>query len=834
MTNNSSLENYFGSQLIADVFKSKYLSKHHSTPDELFEKISNKLYNVEKNYAKSMSKTDIFNYIKGFENMSFGGSILYAIGGDGEMTSLSNCFVIDSPDDSIAGIMNTLEQTAQLSKRRGGVGLRLDTIRPFDCKVGSTNGNAFGIIALMDLLSNSIRDISAGSRRGALMLACSSEYYDVEKFIDAKVDKGKVNSANISVLTSNEFMHAVRRGDTTYKVQFPLNVENPLISKEVNPSEVFNKIVKNNWTSGEPGLLFWDNFMEGSPSLHYPEYLEICTNPCGELPLSQSESCSLSSIVLPKYLIKVDNANFKLDLDTLKEDIKKLVRLSDDIIDIEKERCTIIINKLRREANPILDREIKIWEEQRRKKGGRRLGIGCMGIFDVMAYMRIPQDEMGTFIRGLQEFITVHIYKESVQLAKERGAFEGWEVGELEDTPFLQRIMQSEYMDKDTIKTWKKYGRRNIGLITYAPTGTISMMAKVSSGIEPIFFLHYERKVKVREDELNTNKYNSDSIIYDEHEKCYYSVYNVFHPAFEAYYADVFGIDLKSLPKEELNIILKDNPFIPYLANNIPTDVRLSIQANAQHWIDHSISSTINLPHTCTEEDIREIYNKAWDLKLKGVTIYRDGSRLGVITESIDKKDETTIKKNNDYKFKRAKVLDCKLTKSKRGDKDFYIIISTDKENSPKEVFVTYTKTGEPSELRPFLKYEDLVLTKIKRTKEKENSQYILSSPSCEESIDIIPIMSKDSVAFSLTRMVSVMLRNGIMMEEIEDQISKTMFNMEYQTMMRLIAKTVSSYIKEDSGYITKICDACGKTLVPRNGCWECPPESGGCGNSIC
>jgi ribonucleoside-diphosphate reductase alpha chain len=633
----TSTEYFKGDELAAGVWLNKYALKdshgniYERTPNDMHKRMAKEIARIESKYPQPLSEDDIFSLLEGFKYIIPQGGPMTGIGNKFQVASLSNCFVIgnDGQSDSYGGIMKTDEEQVQLMKRRGGVGHDLSHIRPAGSPVMNSALTATGVVPFMERFSNSTREVAQDGRRGALMLSISVTHPDAERFIDAKMDGTKVTGANVSVRIDDEFMKAAMNNEK-YKQRFPINSDNPTYENEVDAKRLWEKIVHNAWSSAEPGILFWDTIIrESIPDCYSDEgFTTMSTNPCGEIPLCPYDSCRLLAINLHSYVEEpfTDKATFNFD--KFKEHARLAQRIADDIIDLELEKIDAIINKIDKDPEPVEIKrtELDLWAKIRKMcVNGRRTGIGITGEGDMMAALgiRYGSDESVEFAEKVHKTLAVSVYRGSVNLAKDRGAFEVFDWKKEVDNPFLQRLDDAE---PGLLDDMKKYGRRNIAALTIAPTGTTSLMTQTSSGIEPVFMVSYKRRKKINPNDKNVRTDFVDEV--GDH----WQEFAVFHHQF-AKWLESKGYELEEVrqwPDEKLNELIEKSPYHGATARDVDWVNKVRLQGTVQKWVDHSISVTVNIPEDITEEKVGEIYQTGWESGCKGITVYREGSRSGV------------------------------------------------------------------------------------------------------------------------------------------------------------------------------------------------------------
>lgn len=643
----ASLKYFGGDQLAARVWVSKYALKdsegnlYELTPDDMHHRIASEIARIENRYPNPLSEAEVFDVMRDFRYIVPQGSPMSGIGNTHQVGSLSNCFVIgiDGHPDSYGGIIRIDEEQVQLMKRRGGVGHDLSHIRPKGTAVNNSALTSTGLVPFMERYSNSTREVAQDGRRGALMLTVSIKHPDSEAFIDAKMTEGKVTGANVSVRITDDFMQAAAEGKP-FVQQYPIEGE-ASVTKEIDAAALWNKIIHNAWRSAEPGVLFWDTIRRESVPDCYADlgFETISTNPCGEIPLCPYDSCRLLAINLYSYVKNPFTPQAEFDYDLLRSHAAKAQRIMDDIIDLEMEKIDTILNKIDSDPEPeeVKQSERHLWEKIRSKTlKGRRTGVGTTAEGDMVAAMglRYGTPEATEFSVSVHRALALAIYRASVDLAKERGAFEIFDAEREKNNPYINRLREA---DPGLYDDMVRHGRRNIACLTIAPTGTTSLMTRTSSGIEPVFMPVYKRRRKVNP---NDTKVRVDFV--DESGDAF-EEYIVYHPRFITW-MKVNGIEIRSdYSQEELDSLVARSPYYKATANDVDWLEKVRMQGRVQKWVDHSISVTINLPSDVTEELVGRLYVEAWRCGCKGCTVYRDGSRAGVLVAAEKKKPAPII-----------------------------------------------------------------------------------------------------------------------------------------------------------------------------------------------
>lgn len=635
----ASKEYFGGDELAAKVWVNKYAVKDsfgnifEKTPEDMHWRIANEVARVESNYANPLSAAELFDLFKNFKYIIPQGSPMTGIGNNFQIASLSNCFVIgmEGSADSYGAIIKIDEEQVQLMKRRGGVGHDLSHIRPKGSPVKNSALTSTGLVPFMERYSNSTREVAQDGRRGALMLSVSIKHPDSESFIDAKMESGKVTGANVSVKVDDEFMQAAIEG-RTYRQCYPIDSTQPLYSKDIDATALWKKIVHNAWKSAEPGVLFWDTIIKESVPDCYADlgFKTISTNPCGEIPLCPYDSCRLLAINLYSYVVNPFTDKAYFDFDLFKKHVGLAQRIMDDIIDLEIEKIEKILEKVESdpESQEIKGTEINLWHKIMEKSGkGRRTGVGITAEGDMLAALglRYGTEQATEFAEKVQRTLAIEAYRSSVNMAKERGAFQIFDWEREQNNPFISRIRKE---DPALYEDMKKYGRRNIACLTIAPTGTVSLMTQTTSGLEPVFMPVYKRRRKVNKDDENAN------ITFRDENGDAFEEFVVYHHKFVEW-MKINGIDTtKNYSQEEIDQIVARSPYYKATAQDVDWVQKVKMQGCMQKWVDHSISVTINLPKDVSEDLVNQLYVEAWKSGCKGCTVYRDGSRDGVLVSN--------------------------------------------------------------------------------------------------------------------------------------------------------------------------------------------------------
>ena len=662
---NASLQYFNGDELAARVWVNKYAVKdsfgniYEKSPEDMHWRIANEVARIEAKYPNGLKAEELFNLFDHFKYIIPQGSPMTGIGNDFQVASLSNCFVIglDGSADSYGAIIRIDEEQVQLMKRRGGVGHDLSHIRPKGSPVKNSALTSTGLVPFMERYSNSTREVAQDGRRGALMLTVSIKHPDSESFIDAKMTEGKVTGANVSVKLDDAFMQAAV-DNQTYTQQFPIDSDHPAVTKEINAAALWKKIVHNAWKSAEPGVLFWDTILRESVPDCYADlgFRTVSTNPCGEIPLCPYDSCRLLAINLYSYVVNPFTPEAYFDFDLFKKHVALAQRIMDDIIDLELEKIEKIMEKIDSdpESIEVKGAERHLWEKIYRKSGmGRRTGVGITGEGDMLAAMglRYGTEEASDFSEKVHKTIALAAYRSSINMAKERGAFEIYDTKREKNNPFINRLKEA---DPELYEEMVKYGRRNIACLTIAPTGTTSLMTQTTSGIEPVFMPVYKRRRKVNPNDTNVH------IDFIDETGDAFEEYIVFHHKFLTW-MKINGYDPdKRYTQEEIDELVAKSPYYKATSNDVDWLMKVKMQGRIQKWVDHSISVTINLPNNVDEELVNRLYVEAWRSGCKGCTVYRDGSRAGVLLSTKKKEEKKADPAAVDKLLKRPQVVEVR------------------------------------------------------------------------------------------------------------------------------------------------------------------------------
>ena len=830
----SSTEYFKGDELAASVWINKYSLKdsdgnlYEQNPNDMHRRIAKELARIEQKYDNPMSEEELFSVLEGFTHIIPQGSPMAGIGNRLQVGSLSNCFVIgnEGTSDSYGGIMKTDQEQVQLMKRRGGVGHDLSGIRPKGSPVKNSALTSTGIVPFMERYSNSTREVAQDGRRGALMLSISIKHPDSEEFIDAKMDSTKVTGANVSVKMTDDFMRAVING-TEFTQQYPVEAENPKYSKQIDARKLWNKIVHNAWKSAEPGILFWDTVIRESVADSYADlgFETVSTNPCGEIPLCAYDSCRLLAINLYGYVENpfTDKARFNAKL--FAKHVHIAQRIMDDIIDLEQEKIDGILNKiaLDPELESVKRVERELWENIRKKtEEGRRTGIGITAEGDMLAALGLKYgtEDATNFSVDVHKLLAIEAYKSSVNLAKDRGSFPIYDHKREINNPFMRRIFDaSEGLEAKM----KKYGRRNISLLTIAPTGTTSMMAQTSSGIEPVFMASYKRRRKVNPNDKATNIAFVDEVG-DSWEE-----FVVFHHKFETWLT-ANGYDIKEVKQyneEQLNNLIAKSPYHGAMANDVDWVQKVRMQGAVQKWVDHSISVTVNVPNDAKEELIGHIYEEAWKSGCKGMTVYRDGSRSGVLISNTDEKEEVNEEFKETLAPPRPDVLEASIIRFQNNKEKWVAVVGILK-GRPYEIF-----SGKAEDFFVANYVEEASIVKSKT--EKGKTRYDLEYEDKDGYMQVYRGLSRtfDKEYWNYAKLISGILRHGMPLPFVVDVVSSLSFETEtINTWKTGIVRALKKFIPDGAKAAkAQKCPECGSEgLVYKEGCLCCND----CGYSKC
>ncbi len=824
----SCIEYFKGDALAADVWVNKYALRdgdnvYELNPDQMHRRLAREFARIENKYANPMSEDTIYELLKDFKYIIPQGSPMAGIGNDFQVVSLSNCFVIGNPinSDSYGGILKIDQEQVQLMKRRGGVGHDLSHIRPKMSPVKNSALTSTGIVPFMERYSNTTKEVAQGGRRGALMLSISIKHPDAEDFIDAKMELNKITGANVSVRIDDEFMRCVVSGKP-YQQQFRTDSDTPDITKEIDARVLWKKIIHNAWQSAEPGVLFWDTIIRESVPDCYQSFgfRTISTNPCGEIPLCAYDSCRLLAINVNSYVKNPFTDKAEFDFDLFKEHVQKGQRLMDDLIDLEMEKIERILAKIESDPEPeeIKRVEKELWLNIKMKcLEGRRTGFGITAEGDMLAAMGLVYgtDQATDFAVEVQKTLACSAYRSSAIMAKERGAFPIYSTKLEEKNPFIQRLKTA---DPEMYAMMKEHGRRNIALLTIAPTGSVSICTQTSSGIEPAFLISYKRRRKVNpnDSKANISFYDAEGQAWEE--------YNVLHHKF-ALWAEINGYNVEDMKykytEEQLQKVIEKSPYHNATANCVNWVNKVKMQGAIQKWVDHSISVTVNIPKETSEEIVDKIYQTAWESGCKGMTIYRDGSRDGVLVSNNQKNSSFTETKAP----KRPKKLEAEIIRF-QNEKEKWIAVVGLYENHPYEIF---SGRADSFVLPNSVDKGWVIRVKEDGAPARYDFQF-LDSDGYKVTIEGLSRMFKKEY-WNYAKLISGILRHGMPIPNVIELISKlTLDTDSINTWKNGIARALKRYVKDGTVVEGEKCPQCGEAVIYTGGCKQCSS----CGWSKC
>lgn len=833
-----SLKYFDGDELAARVWVNKYAMKdsfghiYEKSPEDMHWRIANEIARIENKYKNPMTAQEVFDLLDHFRYIVPAGSPMTGIGNDHQVASLSNCFVIglDGDADSYGAIMRIDEEQVQLMKRRGGVGHDMSHIRPKGSPVNNSALTSTGLVPFMERYSNSTREVAQDGRRGALMLSVSIKHPDSEAFIDAKMTEGKVTGANVSVKIDDDFMEAAIN-DRPYTQQFPIDSDNPMVKKEISAKRLWDKIVHNAWKSAEPGVLFWDTILRESIPDCYADlgFRTVSTNPCGEIPLCPYDSCRLLSINLYSYVVNPFTPEAYFDFDKFKTHVRLAQRMMDDIVDLELEKIDKIMEKISidPQSMEVKGAEYHLWEKIKDKSGkGRRTGVGITAEGDMLAAMglRYGTQEATDFSVRVHKTLALSAYRSSMEMARERGAFEVFDASRESDNPFLLRIKDA---DAQLYEDIMKYGRRNIACLTIAPTGTTSLMTQTTSGIEPVFMPVYKRRRKVNPNDTEVHVDFVDEVG-DSFEE-----YIVYHKKFLEW-MKVNGYDTeKRYTQEEIDDLVVKSPYYKATANDVDWLMKVRMQGEIQKWVDHSISVTVNLPNDVDEALVNRLYVEAWRSGCKGCTIYRDGSRSGVMI-SVSKKDKKDDAKDDcpcahpEVTEVRPKELECDVVRF-QNNKEKWVAFVGLLNGYPYEIF-TGLQDDEEGIVLP------KTVTKGKIIKQKNDdghSRYDFQFENKRGYKTTVEGLSEkfNPEYWNYAKLISGVLRYRMPIGNVIKLVGSLQLKSEsINTWKNGVERALKKYIVDGTEAKGQTCPVCGGILVYQEGCLICK----NCGASRC
>ena len=836
----ASLEYFKGDELAARVWVNKYAMKdsfgniYERSPEDMHWRIANEIARIENKYPNPMPVEEIFSLLDHFKYVVPAGSPMTGIGNNYQVASLSNCFVIglDGDADSYGAILRIDEEQVQLMKRRGGVGHDLTHIRPKGSPVNNSALTSTGLVPFMERYSNSTREVAQDGRRGALMLSVGIKHPDSEAFIDAKMTEGKVTGANVSVKIDDEFMQAAI-DDKEYVQQFPVDAENPEVKKTIRAKQLWEKIVHNAWKSAEPGVLFWDTILRESIPDCYADlgFRTVSTNPCGEIPLCPYDSCRLLSINLYSYVVNPFTKDAYFDYDLFRKHVAYAQRLMDDIVDLELEKIDLIMEKIKQDpqSQEVKGSEYHLWEKIKRKSSmGRRTGVGITAEGDMIAAMmlRYGTQEATDFSVNVHRTLALAAYGASVNMAKERGSFEIFDAKREEKNPFILRLKEAEpklYADM------LQYGRRNIACLTIAPTGTTSLMTQSTSGIEPVFLPVYKRRRKVNPGDANAHVDFVDEVG-DSFEE-----YIVYHKKFMEWMR-INGIDTeKRYTQDEIDDLVARSPYYKATANDVDWLMKVKMQGAIQKWVDHSISVTVNLPNDVDEALVNRLYVEAWRSGCKGCTIYRDGSRAGVMIQVNEKKKKEEPKpepvpcKHPEVTEVRPQTLECDVVRF-QNNKEKWVAFVGLLDGYPYEIF-----TGLQDDDEGIMLPKSVTKGKIiKQANPDGSKRYDFQFENKRGYKTTVEGLSEkfNPEYWNYAKLISGVLRYRMPIEHVIKLVSSLQLKSESINTWKVgVERALKKYISDGTEAKGQKCPNCGQeTLVYQEGCLICK----NCGASRC
>lgn len=834
----ASLQYFKGDELAARVWVNKYAVKDsfgnifEKSPEDMHWRIANEVARIEAKYQNGLNAQQLYELLDHFKYIVPQGSPMTGIGNDFQVASLSNCFVIgiDGAADSYGGIIRIDEEQVQLMKRRGGVGHDLSHIRPKGSPVKNSALTSTGLVPFMERYSNSTREVAQDGRRGALMLSVSIKHPDSEAFIDAKMTEGKVTGANVSVKLDDAFMQAAVNG-TPYKQQYPVDSDQPVFTKDIDASALWKKIVHNAWKSAEPGVLFWDTIIRESVPDCYADlgYRTVSTNPCGEIPLCPYDSCRLLAINLYSYVVNPYTKEAYFDFDLFKKHVALAQRIMDDIIDLELEKIEKIIAKIDSdpESEEVKEAEKHLWEKIYKKSGqGRRTGVGITAEGDMLAAMglRYGTEEATEFSEQVHKTIALEAYRSSVNMAKERGAFAIYDSEREKNNPFINRLKEA---DPELYEEMKKYGRRNIACLTIAPTGTTSLMTQTTSGIEPVFMPVYKRRRKVNPNDPQTH------VDFVDETGDAFEEYIVFHHKFVEWMT-VNGYDpTKRYTQEEIDKLVEKSPYYKATSNDVDWLMKVKMQGRIQKWVDHSISVTINLPNDVDEALVNRLYVEAWRSGCKGCTVYRDGSRSGVLLstqkDKKDKKEELPPCKPPTVVEVRPKVLEAEVVRF-QNNKEKWVAFVGLLDGHPYEIFTGLQDDEEGISLPKSVTTGRI----IKNIDEEGNKRYDFQFENKRGYKTTIEGLSEkfNKEYWNYAKLISGVLRWRMPIDRVIKLVDSLQLDSEnINTWKNGVERALKKYVTDGTSAEGQKCPNCGnETLVYQEGCLICKT----CGTSRC
>ena len=837
-------EYFHGDSLAGDVWANKYALKdsdgniYEMTPDDMHHRIASEIARIERRYPNPLTEEEIFEVLKDFRYIVPQGSPMAGIGNDFQISSLSNCFVIgnNGNSDSYGGIMKTDQEQVQLMKRRGGVGHDLSHIRPAGSPVKNCALTSTGVVPFMERFSNSTKEVAQDGRRGALMMSISIKHPDSEAFIDAKMTQGRITNANVSVRLTDEFMQCVKE-NKPFLQTYPIDSPTPKFTKEIDARALWDKIIHNAWKSAEPGVMFWDTIIRESIPDCYADlgFKTLSTNPCGEIPLCAYDSCRLLAINLYSYVDHPFTPEARFNSQLFARHVAIAQRMMDDIVDLEMEKVDAILAKI--DSDPedaeVKRTELNLWKNIKEKcRQGRRIGIGITAEGDMLAALgkRYATDEAIAFSEEIQKLLAYNAYRSSVNLAEERGSFPMFDAKREMNNPFIKRLRA---LDEELYQKMCRVGRRNIAMLTIAPTGTVSICTQTTSGIEPVFMVAYKRRRKVNANDKDVH------VTFTDVTGNAFEEYNVFHHKFITW-LQVNGYNVEEVLQyddKRLNEVISKSPYYKATANDIDWVSKVKMQGAMQKWVDHSISVTVNIPKETTEELVSQIYMTAWECGCKGMTIYRDGSRDGVLvakeekkTEDKKQKTEETLGRPNDIKSssapQRPKELECDVVRFQNNYEKWIAFVGK-LNDKPYEIFL-----GNADEIfvPPFVEKGIIIKEKNKGEASRYDFQYLDKGGYPVTIQGLSRMFNKEY--WNYAKLISGVLRHGMPINYVIELVQNlTVEEDNINTWKNGIARALKRYVPDGTKLSGKTCPNCGQnTLIYQDGCMLCT----NCGHSKC
>ena len=831
----ASLDYFTGDELAAKVWVNKYALKdaygniYEQSPADMHRRLAREIARVERKYPNPLTEDQLFELFDHFRYIVPQGSPMTGIGNDHQIASLSNCFVIgvEGNADSYGAVIRIDEEQVQLMKRRGGVGHDLSHIRPKGSPVKNSALTSTGLVPFMERYSNSTREVAQDGRRGALMLTVSIKHPDAESFIDAKMTEGKVTGANVSVKIDDEFMKAVVN-DTPYRQQYPIAGPDPMVKKDISARSLWKKIIHNAWKSAEPGVLFWDTILRESVPDTYADlgFRTVSTNPCGEIPLCPYDSCRLLAINLYSYVVNPFTPDAHFDFDLFKKHVGLAQRIMDDIIDLESEKIDKILEKIDSdpEADEIKRAERELWQRIRRKTlMGRRTGVGITAEGDMLAALnlRYGTEEATDVAEEIQKTLALAAYSSSVELARYRGAFEIYDAEREKNNPFIARLREA---DPALYERMTKFGRRNIACLTIAPTGTTSLMTQTTSGIEPVFLPVYKRRRKVNPNDTDVH------IDYVDETGDAFEEYVVFHHKFVTWMMANGYPAAKKYTSAEIDDMIAHSPYYKATSNDVDWVQKVKMQGRIQRWVDHSISVTINLPNDVSEDLVDQLYVEAWRSGCKGCTVYRDGSRAGVLISAEDKKKKGETKMAPPQIVStRPQELDADVVKFQNNREKWIAFVGL-LNGRPYEIF-TGLADDEEGIMLPKTVEKGSIIKSYDSDGRKHYDFQFKNKRGFKMTLEGLDSKFEPEY-WNYAKLISGVLRYGMPITQVIKLVQEMELNNEsINTWKNGVARALKKYLPNGTEVKGQECPNCGsETLVYQEGCLLCA----NCGATEC